>query len=104
VTVTSPIFFVLILVHDLFNGAFNSSHSVTTGDAMISEKWKGLGRKCLWPNLKSYFGTCMEGLYKTVKKLRLDSKSLGPDLNSVRLESETGTLIVSGNGAVWSVL
>jgi hypothetical protein len=43
--------------------------------------WEGFGRKRLWPNLRYYLSICLEGLIKTTKNLRPDSRSPGRDLN-----------------------
>jgi hypothetical protein len=45
-----------LLIHCLFNDAFNTSDETVTNGRSINEKKnrKGFGRKPLWPNLKYY--------------------------------------------------
>jgi hypothetical protein len=50
----------------LFNDAIRSSVSVTSNGRMIR---KGYRMKWLWPNLKYYPGSCLEGLTKAARNL-----------------------------------
>jgi hypothetical protein len=50
-------------------------------------KWKGFGRKRLWPNI------CLQGLRKAMKTLSQDSQSTGQDLNQEPPKYEAGVLI-----------
>jgi hypothetical protein len=56
--------------------------------------WKISGRKGLWPNLKKayYLGIRLEGLRKTAKPPRDDSRSPGRDFNPGSPEYEAVVL------------
>jgi hypothetical protein len=51
-----------------------------------------LERKCLWPNLRHYFGVFLKGLRKTTINLSQDNWSLGQDLNLGPPEYKQGVL------------
>jgi hypothetical protein len=61
-------------------------------DALMMYLEKICGRKRLWPNLRYYPVTRLEGLRKTKENLNQDSRSPGQDLNPRRAEYEAGVL------------
>jgi hypothetical protein len=54
--------------------------------------WKGFGKKLPCSNLRYYPDIHMEGLRTTMKMLRQDSRSSGPDMNKGPPEYEGGVI------------
>jgi hypothetical protein len=58
----------------------------------MNDEFRGFGRRRSWPDLRYYFGTCLEVLRKNTKIISQDSRSPGRDLNPGPPEYE-GVLI-----------